>query len=108
VQPGLAINPETPVAALVPFLRLIDAVLIMGVQPGWSGQKLQPLTLKKADAIRLLSKRLTIGFDGGVTARHLPGLVKRGITRLCMASALFKQRDPDSTLRQLQKRLRSV
>ncbi|MDP3794124.1 MAG: hypothetical protein Q8R07_05260, partial [Candidatus Uhrbacteria bacterium] len=94
LQAGLAISPETPVAALVPFLRKLDTVLILGVHPGWSGQKLIPATLKKIDALKHLAPKLPIGFDGGVENRNARSLTKRGVTYLYMGSGIFKQPHP--------------
>ncbi len=105
LETGLAISPETPVAALVPFLRKLDTVLILGVHPGWSGQKLIPATLKKIDALKQLAPKLPLGFDGGVENRNAYSLAKRGVTYLYVGSAIFKQRDPASFIKKLQAKL---
>jgi len=47
--PGLAINPETPFEALLPFLSEVDEVLCMTVHPGFGGQKFMPMVLPKID-----------------------------------------------------------
>lgn len=105
---GLALLPETPVASLVPYLRKIDAVLILGVHPGFSGQALLRPTLKKIDELRRLAPRLPIEFDGGVNARNAISLAKRGVSRLAMASAIFEAKNPATFLKRLQTKINSV
>lgn len=108
LEVGLAISPETPLAALIPFLRKIQSVLILGVHPGWSGQKLIPSAMKKSADLRRLMANLPIGFDGHVTSRNLTTLAKNGVTRFYVASAIFKKRDPAKALRVLKKMLTTV
>jgi ribulose-phosphate 3-epimerase len=100
-QAGLAQNPDTPTAALVPFLRLVDTVLVMGVTPGWSGQPFQPAAYRHLEELHKLAPKLPLGVDGGVTARNIPALRRRGATRLCLASAIFSKADPSSALQRL-------
>src|SRR6185369_4865987 len=67
---GLAINPQTPVSVLQPFLDQVDAVLIMTVNPGFGGQSFIYETLPKVQQVRAWrnERRLvySIGVDGGV------------------------------------------
>lgn len=79
-QIGLAINPETPVSKLIPFIKMIDMALIMTVHPGKSGSTFIPKTLSK---IRMLRKRfptLPIEVDGGITLDNVSSVVKAGAT----------------------------
>ncbi|MSR85358.1 hypothetical protein EXS71_02900 [Candidatus Uhrbacteria bacterium] len=105
LEVGLAISPETSIASLVPFLRKLNTVLIMGVHPGWSGQKLIPATRKKIAMLKRLAPRLPIEFDGGVTDRNTLTLARAGVTGICMASVLFKQKDPNQFIKKLKKSL---
>ena len=47
LQCGLAVNPNTPVSALYPYLDELDSVLVMSVEPGFGGQAFQPAALDK-------------------------------------------------------------
>lgn len=105
---GLALFPETPVAALVPYLRKIDRVLILGVHPGFSGQKLIRATLKKIGELRRLAPRLPVEFDGGITGANAKGLAKRGVSRFAMASAIFQSKNPANFVKSLQTKLNAV
>lgn len=70
IKCGLAIKPDTPVKSLVPYLPLLDLILVMSVEPGQGGQKFIPLSETKIMEARALvesyhSKAL-INVDGGV------------------------------------------
>ena len=67
---GLAINPDTPVKELVPYLPYLDEIIVMGVVPGEGGQSFIPEVEKKLEELRALlnsySVHALINIDGGV------------------------------------------
>ena len=67
---GLALNPETPAEAVLPFLERIDLLLVMTVHPGRGGQAFLPDVLPKIEQLRAEIERrglaLPIGVDGGI------------------------------------------
>ncbi len=99
---GLAINPTTPKEKLSPYAHLIDEILIMGVNPGFSGQGLLPDTIEKAKRIRENWPHIPIGFDGGVIPDILPTLKNAGVTRFCAASSIFKSEYPQESIRKME------
>ncbi len=72
IKCGLAINPDTDVSILLPYLSKIDMVLVMGVNPGLPGQEFIDDTIKKILKIKkiIVSKKVKvkISVDGGVDA----------------------------------------
>ena len=69
----IAINPNTTIESVYPYLMKIDGVLIMSVEPGQYGAKFIPETLKKIDYIKKMRSNLLVEVDGGmnpVTARQ--------------------------------------
>jgi len=96
---GLAISPETPIERLANLVDEVDEVLVLGVNPGWSGQALIPSTLEKARLIKQRWPDLEVGFDGGVTEEHLAQLIHGSIDRICVASAIFGNPDPRAAAR---------
>jgi ribulose-phosphate 3-epimerase len=87
---GLVINPPTPVERILPFVHLPDLVLVMSVNPGFSGQAFIPSVLEKARTIRgklRSSQRLQI--DGGVGPRNAAEVRAAGCDVLVAGSALF-------------------
>ena len=70
IKSGIAINPETKVSELVPYLPLVDMILVMSVEPGKGGQAFIPSTQKKIKEIAKLLKEYKsdalISVDGGI------------------------------------------
>lgn len=87
---GMAINPETPVKSIENFLKDLDFVLVMGVSPGFSGQRFQSEILKKIKQIKKLKPKISIGVDGGVSLKNAQKIINAGADTLTTASALFK------------------
>ncbi len=88
-QVGLAIAPSTPLERLLPFLKEIDRVLVLGVSPGKSGQTLIPSALKTVQDISSLEHHPVIAFDGGVSDATLPRILTAGAEAICAASLIF-------------------
>ncbi len=90
---GVAINPGTPVVAIEPVLHLADLVLVMSVNPGFSGQAFLPETISKVSHVRALLQTLhpaaLIEVDGGITAETLPKMKAAGANVFVAASAVF-------------------
>lgn len=66
VKVGIAINPETDYKKLIPYLNIIDLVLIMSVKPGEGGQKFIQEVLEKVKEIRKINSDIEISIDGGI------------------------------------------
>lgn len=95
---GLAINPDTPVECVFPYLDGLSIVLVMGVTPGHGGQAFNPVALDKLRKLRAecnrrgLSPYLSV--DGGVKAATTgPQCVEAGATLLVAGSAVFGAED---------------
>jgi len=105
VRAGVAINPGTPVSLLEAVLPDLDHVLVMSVNPGFSGQDFVPValeklaTLKAEVARRGLSVRLEV--DGGVKRENAGRLVAAGADILVAGSAVFGAPDPAAAARDL-------
>lgn len=102
---GLAICPQTPVGMLVDVIEDCDTVLVMSVNPGFSGQKFIPRSLEKVREARALIDRRNpaclIEVDGGVGAENARDLVEAGADVLVMGSAIFDAADPAAELRRI-------
>ena len=100
---GLAINPGTPIEAVAPLIPVLDYVVVMGVNPGFSGQSFIPETVTRVRELRtLLPERVMIEVDGGVDADNVGELVRRGANWLVSASAIFGAPDPTAMYEKLQ------
>ncbi len=89
IKAGLAINPETKVEKAIKFLPKLDVLLIMGVNPGWGGQKISLKAVKsKVHKVRKLFPKLDIEVDGGVNLKNAKQIIKSGANILAMGYAL--------------------
>ena len=90
LEAGLAINPPTPVERILPFVGLPDMLLVMSVNPGFSGQAFIPEVLEKARRIKpLLKPTQRLEVDGGVSEATAPKCREAGMDVLVAASAIF-------------------
>lgn len=93
-RPGIALGPETPVGAVLPYVSEVDLVLFVSVPPGRSGQAFDPATMER---IRILKRRepsVPVGVDGGVTERRVPELLAAGVDVVYVGSAIADATDP--------------
>lgn len=100
---GASIRPGTPVEALFPYLELLDLVLIMGVEPGFGGQKFLPETPARIAAVAQACAQRdlhpVIQVDGGINAQTAALCTAAGANNLVMGSALFGASDPTAVVR---------
>lgn len=93
-RPGIVINPGTSALLLEPVLHMVDVVLVMSVNPGFSGQSFIPeVTPKIAQIRRMLNgtnPEAVIAVDGGMTTDTLPQVIDAGAQVFIAASAVFK------------------
>ena len=97
---GLSLRPGTPVSALDPYLKDIDLVLIMTVEPGFGGQSFMPEMIRKVENLRPRFKGL-ISVDGGINAETAPLALKAGADVLVAGTAIFGSPDRAAAIRQL-------
>ncbi len=94
---GIAINPDTPPESVMEFVPHVDQVLVMSVQPGFSGQKFMPQVMEKLPKL----SGATIAMDGGIGPDNISVLAQKGVTQFGIASAIFDTSDPVQTIRDL-------
>ncbi|MES2962786.1 MAG: ribulose-phosphate 3-epimerase [Bdellovibrionota bacterium] len=94
-KPGVTLKPATPVSAILPFLPLVDLVLVMTVNPGFSGQSFMREQVVKISEIRReltrIGSKALIEVDGGVTPETAREL--RDADVLVAGNAVFKAPD---------------
>lgn len=102
---GLTISPSTPPQAVFPYLDELDLVLVMGVEPGFGGQKFMPSALEKLRWLKeeraKRSARCLLEVDGGVDDTTAPLCVEAGADILVAGSAVFGAADPAAAVRRL-------
>ena len=102
IKAGLAINPETPILDLEPYLDEIDMVCLMGVFPGFSGQKFIKSTTQRLKELRKLidknKSNTLIQIDGGVDLSNIKELASAGADILVSGSCIFSSENPNSMI----------
>lgn len=105
IKAGIALNPAVPVSSLECVLPDLDYVLLMSVNPGFSGQKFIPSTMEKVAALRKTIDRQNlptlIEVDGGVNASNSAALIEAGADILVSASFIFDHADYSEAINQL-------
>ncbi len=127
---GIALNPKTEVDTIFEYLPDLDHVLLMSVEPGFSGQKFMPevtgkiasllqkrdaiteptLEKKEARPIRVMFEEgdkpragFKLGMDGGIGPENIKMLAEMGVEQVGVASAIFSQKNPIQALQNLYK-----
>jgi len=107
LKAGLALRPKTPLSRALPYLPLLDLLLIMTVEPGFGGQAFLPAMLPKVgaarQAIRRCGRRIWLQVDGGINAETAALAAVAGADSLVIGSALFKAPDPAAFLKGLKR-----
>lgn len=105
---GLAINPATSLLVLDEILPYIDLLLVMSVNPGFSGQSYIPTsTAKIAAARRLIDERrlkIEVEVDGGVTLDNVGDIGRAGADTVVMGAGIYGTADPAATIAQVRKK----
>jgi ribulose-phosphate 3-epimerase len=96
VVAGAALNPGTPLQAVEPLLDMLDYVLLLAVNPGWSGQSLTESTAKRIMLLRELigDREVIVGLDGGITKDNVAAVVAMGPDVIVTGSAVFDGKTP--------------
>lgn len=87
---GIAINPDTDVQGLVPYLKDIDMVLVMSVFPGYGGQKYIENVNSKISFLRKeMGPEFHIEVDGGINKENIADVYKLGADVIVAGTAVF-------------------
>lgn len=89
VMVGLAIELETDVSVIEPYLRYLDLILIMSVKSGKGGQEFDKSALDKIKYVRSLSEDILIEVDGGINDKTAKLCVKAGADILVSGSYIY-------------------
>lgn len=92
-QAGLSLNPNTPINAALHFFDDIDLLLLLAVEPGFSGQAFQEIVIDKVKQVKKMVPGLAVEVDGGVNFETTPKLTKAGVDFLAANSVLYKADD---------------
>jgi ribulose-phosphate 3-epimerase len=102
---GLAVNPDTPLDAVEPWLDKIDVLLVMSVHPGFGGQRFMgevvPKVAAAAEIARERALDLVIEVDGGIDTTTVGAMAAAGATVFVAGRAIFARPDPPAAARSI-------
>lgn len=98
---GMVIKPATPVEAILEYVSDLDLVLIMTVEPGFSGQAFMPSQMSKVKTLRDMFSELDIQVDGGLSPETIDHAAKAGANVIVAASAIFGSTDRQGVIDRL-------
>jgi len=105
VNVGLTVKPATPVDTILPYLSRVHTVMIMTVNPGFSGQKFMPEMVEKVRVLDAERDRLGLDFyievDGGASEDNATMLCSAGVDVLVAGSGVFGKEDRRSAIQAL-------
>ena len=99
---GIAINPETTVDQLAPYVKNVGAVLLLSIVPGAQGNAFIPEVVEKILEIKGLNEKLLVSMDGGVGEGNIQDIFTKGADYVVAGSAVWKAKDPTVSLRELE------
>jgi len=105
VKPAICVKPKTPAEAVLPFIHLVDLILVMTVEPGFGGQSfmadMMPKLRKIREYIDAHNPGCELEVDGGVGVETGRVCIENGANVLVAGSAFFKAEDQAEFVRQL-------
>ena len=104
---AITLKPKTALSEIFPFLHLIDQVLLMSVEPGFSGQQFLDCSIERLDSLVQFRKEQNLGFeivmDGGINQTNIGELAQKGAHSFGIAGAIFDAPDPIKAIEALRK-----
>ena len=101
---GLSIKLATPVEALAPYIEDLDLILVMSVEPGFGGQKFNPVAIEKIRQCKKLvgNRDIVIEVDGGITEDNVVDVRAAGVDAVVAGNTVFSAPDKAATIKRLQ------
>lgn len=100
---GIALRPGTPVEKVLPFVDLVDMVLVMTVEPGFGGQSFMADMMPKVEFLRKKYPELDIGVDGGLGPSTIDAAAKAGANMIVAGSSVFNSAAPAQVIATLRR-----
>ena len=99
---GLVLNPDKGLELVLPYMDTIDMLVLMGVYPGFGGQKFIADVLPKIEAAHTAivqsGRTIELELDGGVTLENVNSITSRGVNVIVGGSSVFRSENPAATI----------
>ncbi len=94
LEAGLAVNPPTRIPEVDFFLKDINVLLLLSVNPGFYGSKFIPEVCDKARTLKNIKGNFIVAMDGGIKLDNILMIRDSGVDVACVGSGIFGQGDP--------------
>jgi len=105
IKVGISIKPATTVEEIMPYLFLVDVVLVMSVEPGFGGQKFNPNAIDKIKKLDEIRNELDLGYiievDGGINDKTAHECNEAGADLLVCGTFLYKSKNIEEDYKKL-------
>jgi ribulose-phosphate 3-epimerase len=95
---GVALNPGTPLEAVLPLIDEVEMVFLLGVNPGWGGQKFIASTQRRLKQLKAMiaesGREILTGVDGGITRNNIADVARMEADIIVTGSAVFDGKTP--------------
>jgi ribulose-phosphate 3-epimerase len=102
---GVALNPGTPLTVLEPLMDELEMVLLLAVNPGWSGQKFAAATFRRIEQVRKMieesGREILLCVDGGIKKSNVAEVSRTGVDLVVAGSAVFDGKAARENARQM-------
>ncbi|MBI1910536.1 MAG: ribulose-phosphate 3-epimerase [Deltaproteobacteria bacterium] len=109
---GVSINPATPVNTLEDIMNDVDLILIMSVNPGFSGQGFIPYAIRKIEQVRSMinevGRPIELEVDGGIKVNNIKEVARAGADVFVSGSGVFGTPDYKKTIDAMKAELASI
>nr|WP_317356578.1 ribulose-phosphate 3-epimerase [uncultured Tyzzerella sp.] len=100
---GMTIKPNTSYEEILPFIKYLDLVLVMGVEPGFGGQSFIESSLEKISALRKYidenNLHCELEIDGGIKIDNVEKVLKAGANVIVVGSDIFEKDDKSAIIK---------
>jgi ribulose-phosphate 3-epimerase len=93
---GIALNPETTLEKVLPYINMVDEILFMTVHPGQQGSVFVDEVLEKIKAFKKLGAEAICSADGGINEQTIKSVVDAGADKLYIGSAIVQASNPEA------------
>ena len=101
IKAAISIKPKTSLDKIKKYLDMVDMVLIMTVEPGYSGQKFITYTMSKVNELRKLKPKLDIEVDGGINPYTARIAYDEGANVFVAGTSIFGKKDRVAAIKEI-------